>query len=164
MFTGQFQPSGFSYTHTYGAAEAQGSAYWEAQRKRWYDLMWATTIGDPQRREYEKLANNARINRDAAAKVEQMSEGPAPATVSDEDAAASLTFSEGGGVVRIDTAGAKAAEVVRAPPRRTSRGRSTSRGRKDEGFSNTQIALGIFGVVSLLAVVGIVAQRRSSGE
>ena len=158
MFTGQFQPSGFSYTHTYGAAEAQGSAYWEAQRKRWYDLMWATNIGDPQRREYEKLANNARINRDAAAKVEQMSEGPAPATVSDEDAAASLTFSEGGGVVRIDTAGAKAAGVVRAPPRRT------SRGRKDEGFSTGQIALGIFGVVSLLAVVGLVAQRRSSGE
>lgn len=156
MFTGQFQPSGFSYTHTYGAAEAQGSAYWEAQRKRWYDLMWATNIGDPQRREYEKLANNARINRDAAAKVEQMSEGPAP--VSDEDAAAALTFSEGGGVVRIDTAGAKAAGTVSAPPRRT------GRGRKDEGFSNGQIALGIFGVVSLLAVVGIVAQRRSSGE
>lgn len=163
MFTGQFQPSGFSYTHTYGAAEAQGSAYWEAQRKRWYDLMWATNIGDPQRREYEKLANNARINRDAAAKVEQMSEGPAPATVSDEDAAAAMTFSEGGGVVRIDTAGAKSAGTVRAPPRRTRWG-STRGGRKDEGFSNGQIALGIFGVVSLLAVAGLVAQRRSSGE
>ena len=142
MHTNQFRPSGFSYTHTYGAAEAQGSAYWEEQRQQWNTRMWATNIGDPQRREYEKLANDARKKRDAAAKVEQMSEGPAPATVSDEDAADSLTFSERGGVVRIDTAGAKGAEA-----KRKAASRRTSRGRKDEGFSNTQIALGIFGVV-----------------
>jgi len=161
MFTGQFQPSGFSYTHTYGAAAAQGSAYWEEQRQRWTALMWATNIGDPQRREYEKLANNARINRDAAAKVEQMSEGAAPAPVSDEDAAASLTFSEGGGVERIAPAGAKAAGTVRAPPRKTVR---STRRSTEKGFSNTQVALGIFGIVSLIAVAGIVVRGRSSGE
>jgi hypothetical protein len=158
MFTGQFQPSGFSYTHTYGAAEAQGSAYWEEQRQRWNTLMWATNIGDPQRREYEKLANNARKNRDAAYKMEQASE---PAS---EESADDLTFNEGGGVVKITTVAPKAAEAPRKAASRSAASRRTSRGRKDEGFSNTQIALGIFGVVSLLAVVGIVAQRRSSGE
>jgi hypothetical protein len=97
----------------------------------------------------------------AAAKVEQMSEGAAPAPVSDEDAAASLTFSEGGGIVRIAPAGAKAAGVVRAPPRST---RRSTRRSTEKGFSNTQIALGIFGIVSLIAVAGIVVRGRSSGE
>ena len=153
-----FQPSGFSYTHTYGAVEGQGSSYWEKQRQKWYKLMWETSLGDPRRREYEMLANAARKNRDDAYRSEAGgSGGPAGASIEADDLA---TPTEAGTV----TFDAPLVSSEKAPSGKASPSGKKDRARlrdKDAGFSNTQLALAALDVVGVIAVV-VVAKRRTA--
>lgn len=158
-----FQPSGFSYTHTYGAVEGQGSSYWEKQRQKWYKLMWETSLGDPRRREYEMLANAARKNRDDAYRSEAGgSGGPAGASIEADD----LATPTEAGIVTFDTplVSSEKAPSEKAPSGKASPSVKKDRARlrdKDAGFSNTQLALAALGVVGVIAVV-VVAKRRTS--